>query len=334
MVKKIVILIALVLLQTSCKGESKKTEAKALTSQEELTMKIVDNGNTVLFELYQGNNLIDSLKESIPKDDCNNNETSCGIDYIKGSFKTTDLNNDSYPEVVYLFHHYLDKTEQSSRSLKAILFDTKQSRRYFVYGVGVNKFDELTLNNPRGKITDTSINIPSSFSNGLKSIWKEYSFEHKIPNKKLHRNVAIVSSEKKTLIKKDNQSESELSKSTSSSIKGANFEGDDKEYFKIHLENGKTLKFDNPTFQISYHYIEIEGNNIIKIKNLDDNRSFVETFWYYDDNLETLKIFKAYAESYDEGETTKYELKGLDYNIKTIDTEKFYDEIYNNENKI
>jgi|GEM_PF-2894103 len=45
-------------------------------------------------------------------------------------------------------------------------------------------------------------------------------------------------------------------------------------------------------------------------------------------------MLKAYAESYDEGETTKYEFKGLDYNIKTIDTEKFYNEIYNNENRI
>ncbi|CAA0219601.1 hypothetical protein [Tenacibaculum maritimum] len=332
MVRKLAIIFILVLLLSSCKGKTKKIETGSLTSEEELTMKIIDKGNIISFELYQGNDLIDSLKESIPKEDSNNNETSCSIDYIKGSFKIIDLNNDSYPEVVYLFHRYLNKTEQLPKSLKAILFDTKQYRRYFVYGIGVNKFDELTLNNPQGKITDISSDIPSSFSNGLKSIWKEYSFEHKIANKKLYSNVTIVSSEKKNSL--NNKSDLELSKSKPISIKHANFEGDDKEYFKIYLENGKTLKFENPSFQTSYHYIEVEENSIIKIKNLDDNRSFVETFWYYDNNLETLKMFKAYAESYDEGETTKYELKGLYYNIKTIDTEKFYDEIYNNENTI
>ncbi|WP_406773960.1 hypothetical protein, partial [Tenacibaculum maritimum] len=80
MVRKLAVIFILVLLLSSCKGKTKKIEARSLTSEEELTMKIIDKGNIISFELYQGNDLIDSLKESIPKEDSNNNETSCSID--------------------------------------------------------------------------------------------------------------------------------------------------------------------------------------------------------------------------------------------------------------
>lgn len=330
MLNKIIFLVTLVFFQISCKGNYKKLDISVLYNKKTLVLKVVNYRNKVSFKLYKGKVLINHLQETL-SENCGSIENSCGVNYIRGSFQVADLNNDTHSEVIYLYHKYLDKTEQTPKDLKIVLFDTKDNKRYFLCGTGVNKFDELTLDKPKGHITKRSDSIPNYFSKKLESLWGKYSFEHKIPNKGLHENVIIIDSLQQNILAKRS-----IKSSTHkfSAIKKANFEGEEKEYFNIHLGNGKVLKFKNPAFQISYHYISIEEDSILIIKNIDNNRSFVETFWYYSNDQKALKMFRAYAESYDKGKTTRYRLENLDYNIKEIDSDIFFDEIYNSKNKI
>ncbi len=330
-----IFLLALLIIIFSCKENKKEVHIQE-KNVDVFRLEIIKSkknkkfgyAEKTVFKLLNNNKNIDSLSVIIPYSDCENNETICGINYLNGSFKVSDLNNDSFKEIQYAYHHYI-KSEQLPKSLKIILFDTKDNKRYFIDGLGVNKFDELTIDNPIGQIIEISKKTPKIFFKAMKNKWISYSFEHKLPKIKEEKKVQIIVIEESSN-NKSNNFEYELLPN----IKTVKLIGGDKENIEILLKNNEIYKFENPIFQIDYHEIELIKNKIVRLKNMDNKRSYIETFWFFDDKKKSLILFKSYAESYDFGKITKYKLNNINYDIKTINSDAFFDEIYNSDNEI
>ncbi|WP_158978822.1 hypothetical protein [Cellulophaga sp. L1A9] len=334
---KLIIYISLVSF-LGCNGQKK--EKNVVNNTGEFNIEIVKYkknrklgyAEKSVFKILENKKYIDSIEIIIPYSDCNNNETLCGIDYLNGSFEISDINNDSFAEIQFAYQYYA-KSEELAKNLKVIFYDTKTKVNYFADGIGVNHFDQVLDKNSKGRIIEISNNIPDKFIKELEKKWHRYSFEDKLPINSLNSKIKITEIEEGKITNEKSNSV-DFDKISTTSIKEIRLNGNDGEFINLITVNGLDFKFKNPAIQTDHHKIKLIDNKIIKLTNSDSKNSYVVTYWYLDENKKTLILFKSEAQSYDYGKITKYRLENINYDIKEIDSDKFYDEVYDSNNEI